>query len=312
MSRKAPCRTAFTLVELLVVIAIIGILVALLLPAIQAAREAGRRSQCQNNLKQHGLGLLLYYDQKKEFPVGNAAPDVSGNNGWWGFQARILPFLESKNIYAQLNFNQQSGDCFSWIKQVQDQPNGMKIGTMILAYHKCPDDPLTNPPAIYKDASAGDYGCTNYLGSMGSLSDPNPSDPNPLRRSFNGLLYHGNLSAVVTLPKVPDGSSHTLMMGERGVSNDLYGWPYCGAGQWLPNNGQAGLGDNLMSTEGGLSKGLPDNNHNWHYWSYHPGICQFLFGDGSARPLSYDLDYGVLQAIATRSGHEVVSSTDFD
>jgi prepilin-type N-terminal cleavage/methylation domain-containing protein len=311
MSQTLRRRAAFTLVELLVVIAIIGILVALLLPAIQAAREAGRRSQCQNNLKQHGLGLLLYHDENKAFPVGNVqprgAPDGDGvTGGWWGFQARILPFLESKNVYAFCNFNTTGMDCFGWI--AQQQAAGIKIGTKIMAYHKCPDDPLTNPPAIYVlGNNGGDYGCTNYLGSMGSVGDPNATDPDPQKRIFNGLLPSGNYSSVIALSKVSDGASHTLMMGERGVSNDLYGWPYCGWGM----NG-SGLGDNLMSTQNGLSKGLPDNNHNWHYWSYHPGICQFLFGDGSARPLSYDLDYVVFQAIATRAGHEVVSSTNFD
>jgi prepilin-type N-terminal cleavage/methylation domain-containing protein len=306
MPRSFPRHAAFTLVELLVVIAIIGILIALLLPAIQAAREAGRRAQCQNNLKQHGLGLLLYLDENKEFPVGNVNPSDGITGGWWGFQARILPFLESKNVYAFCNFNTTGMDCFGWI--AQQQANGIKIGTMIMAYHKCPDDPLTNPPAIYQlGNNGGDYGCTNYLGSLGSLSAPNPNDPDPQKRFFNGLLPSGNYSCVVALKKVSDGASHTLLMGERGVSNDLYGWPYCGWG----SNG-TGMGDNLMTTENGLSKGLPDNNHNWHYWSYHPRTAQFLFGDGSARPLSYDLDNGVFQAIATRSGHEVVSSTDFD
>jgi prepilin-type N-terminal cleavage/methylation domain-containing protein len=304
MSRKLHRSAAFTLVELLVVIAIIGILIALLLPAIQAAREAGRRANCSNNLKQHGLGLLAYHNEHKTFPVGNTAPKRDNTGGWWGFQARILPYMEAKNVYSLCDFNYK-GSCFDAI--MHSQKAGAPVGTMILAFHKCPDDPLTNPPAIYRDPGAGDYGCTNYLGSMGSISDPNPNDPDPRKREFNGILYHGNYNAVVSLTKITDGSSHTVIMGERGVSNDLFGWPYCGAGEWLPNNGNAGLGDNLMSAEEGMCKGWPNNLHNWHYWSYHPGICQFLMADGSVRPLSYDIDFVVFQALSSRNCGEVVA-----
>jgi prepilin-type N-terminal cleavage/methylation domain-containing protein len=283
-------RTAFTLVELLVVIAIIGILIAMLLPAIQAAREAGRRTQCLNNLKQHGLGLLLYHNEIKSFPIGNVAPPPNSNaGGWWGFQARILPFMESKNVYAFCNFTYKD-DCFHWI--AAQQAKGILLGTMILAYHKCPDDSLMNPPSIYHDPNVGDYGCTNYLGVMGTSPTAN-----------DGILFHGNSSSVINLTKVTDGASHTIIMGERGVSNDLWGWPYCGYG-----GSGTGDGDNLLATNLGLSRGQPNGMHNSHFWSYHPRIAQFLWADGSARPLTYDLDYQVLRALSTRAGREVIPS----
>src|SRR5580700_8082857 len=98
MFRRPVRKSAFTLVELLVVIAIIGMLVALLLPAIQSARESGRRTTCLNNLKQDGLALLAYHGEFNRFPVGNVAPNPNSmvvTGGWWGFQARILPYLES-------------------------------------------------------------------------------------------------------------------------------------------------------------------------------------------------------------------------
>jgi prepilin-type N-terminal cleavage/methylation domain-containing protein/prepilin-type processing-associated H-X9-DG protein len=315
MLRKFRHNKAFTLVELLVVIAIIGILIALLLPAIQAAREAARRSQCVNNLKQHGLGLLLYNDNLKSFPVGNTAPpwEYGGTTnpnagGFWGFQARILPFMEAKSVYKFCNFN-YTESCFDWIKL--QQANSVYIGTMIQAFHKCPDDPLTNPPAIYKDPGAGDYGCTNYLGVMGSYVDPSkdPRAPANDNHGFNGILFHANANGAIKVSQIKDGASHTLLMGERGVSNDLYGWPYCGAGL---HNGKVntGDGDNLMATDIGLSRGKPDNNHNWHFWSYHPGVAQFLFADGSARPLSYDISDSTLKALSTRNGGgEVIKET---
>jgi prepilin-type N-terminal cleavage/methylation domain-containing protein len=287
MSLQFRRRSAFTLVELLVVIAIIGVLIALLLPAIQAAREAGRRMQCLNNLKQSGLGLLAYHSAMGTFPVGNVdpIPFTPGYGGWWGFQARTLPFMEAKNIYDLCNFTYK-GSCFDWM--LVQQSRNSSPATMVLEYFKCPDDPLRNE--IYHDSRYGNYGCTSYLGVMGTTSTAN-----------DGILLHGNYNCAISLSKVTDGAAHTLLMGERGISNDLYGWPYCGAGQ-----DGSGWGDNLMATTLGLSAGLPDGNHDYHFWSYHPNICQFLWADGSAVPLSYDLSYGVLQALATRAGSEVI------
>jgi prepilin-type N-terminal cleavage/methylation domain-containing protein len=288
VSRRFCRNWAFTLVELLVVIAIIGILIAMLLPAIQAAREAGRRMTCLNNLKQCGLGLLSYHDDYKAFPVGNFKPKDDNFGGWWGFQARILPYMESRNIYKFCNFTYH-GTCFDWMNLQQSK--GIRLGTMIDIYFKCPNDPLRD--AIYHDTSA-DYGCGNYLGVMGT--DWNKDD---------GILFHGDNSNVVSLKHVKDGSSHTLLMGERGISNDLFGWPYCGAG----DSYNSGCGDNLMSTKKGLSRGLPNGAHTDHFWSYHKNIAQFLWADGSATPLSYDIDLKVLNAISTYAGHEVVSSS---
>jgi prepilin-type N-terminal cleavage/methylation domain-containing protein len=288
MSRRLRRNAAFTLVELLVVIAIIGILIGLLLPAIQAAREAGRRTTCLNNLKQCGLGLLTYHNDFKTFPVGNTKPrNSSGLGGWWGFQARILPYIESKELFKHFNFN-YNGRCFDWI--AYQQARGIRLGTMIPIYYKCPNDPSSN--AIYHDRS-GDYGCTNYLGVMGTSQTAN-----------NGILLHGDSNSVINLAKVKDGSAHTLLMGERGISDDLWGWPYCGVGEQV---NLSGCGDNLMDTNIGLGPGRPDGAHNYHFWSYHKKIAQFLFADGAARPLTYDLDFKVLQALSTRAGREAIT-----
>jgi type II secretory pathway pseudopilin PulG len=278
-------------VELLVVIAIIGILIGLLLPAIQAAREAGRRSQCLNNLKQCGIALLAYHDEHNAFPVGNVAGPVNNPNigAYWGAQARILPYLEAKNVYGMLNFT-YNGRCFDWMKVQRSQ--NLNPAAMVPDTYKCPDDPLRNE--LSKDPVYGDYGCGNYLGVMGTTAS-----------AGDGILLHGNYNSAISLAKVTDGSSHTLIMGERAISNDLYGWPYCGAGG---DPTQSGCGDNLMSTQIGLSPGLPDGNHNYHFWSYHPELAQFLWADGSAKPLTYELDHNVLQALATRAGGEKIAT----
>jgi hypothetical protein len=247
----------------------------------------------------------LYHDEKKTFPVGNFAPPAEYPNpssnpyagGWWGFQARILPFMESKNVYGFCNFT-YSGSCFDWI--TLQETKGIKLGTMILAYHKCPDDPLSNRNATWYGQGVGYYGCTNYLGVMGTTPYP------VVAHEYDGILFHANSSGVVKMAQITDGSAHTLIMGERGISDDLYGWPYCGAG--LSNTGD---GDNLMATDIGLSRGSATGNDNWHFWSYHKNIAQFLWADGACRPLSYNIDFHVFQSLSTRAGHEVIPS-DYD
>jgi len=296
MSRRLLHKPGFTLVELLVVIAIIGTLIGLLLPAINAARESGRRMQCLNNLKQFGMALHAFHVDFGTFPVGNVEPPDAFTNvtgGWWGFQARLLPYLESKNIFDLCNFNYQppddpgQGDCFQWIA---DQPPGKNPAVMILSYDKCPDDPLRDQ--IWHDPfGGGDYGCGSYLGVMGTTAFAN-----------DGILLHGGYNSAVSLTQVTDGASHTIIMGERGISDELYGWPYCGAGDEFGT----GCGDNLMSTQLGLSVGYPDGNDNYHFWSYHPNMAQFLWADGSAQPLTYEIDLSVFQALSTRAGGELV------
>ena len=124
MSRRSLHKPGFTLVELLVVIAIIGILIGLLLPAIQAARETGRRMQCLNNLKQWGLALNAYHNDYGSFPVGNVEPPnydkLDWTGGWWGFQAKILPYIEANDIYKLCNFNYKGpapsmSACWDWM-----------------------------------------------------------------------------------------------------------------------------------------------------------------------------------------------------
>jgi prepilin-type N-terminal cleavage/methylation domain-containing protein len=288
MSPRTFHRLGFTLVELLVVIAIIGILIGLLLPAIQAARETARRMQCLNKLKQWGLALNAYHNDYGAFPVGNVDPAGGWTGGWWGFQARLLPYLEAKDIYKLCNFT-YPGSCFNWIAI---QPNDKNPAVMIPPCDKCPDDPKTKD--IYHDSWAGDYGCGSYQGVDGTAPWPSKTD---------GILLHSKYNGAISLTKVTDGAAHTLIMGERGISNLLWGWPYCGAGG---NPNGSGDGDNLLSTRDGLSYGTDDGNHDYHFWSYHPNLAQFICADGSGHVLSYDIDLATFQALSTRAGAEPV------
>ena len=283
MRHHNPQKSAFTMVELLVVIAIIGVMISLLLPGIQSAREAARRTQCENNLKQYGLALHQYHMVNHAFPIGNVL------NKWWGFQSRLLPYLEAQSIFQFVNYT-YPGDCFeacNALPPVQDPGNQVQPVDM------CPDDPLAG--LIWYDPTyhAGHHGCTDYLGVMGTTETAN-----------DGILLYGPLpnGPPISISKITDGTSHTIIMGERGISNDLWGWPYCGYGDGTGN------GDNLCSTGDGLVEGNAfDDIHKFHFWSYHLNAVNFLLADGAVQPFPYEIDYWVFQALATRAGGEVVS-----
>ncbi len=308
MSPRTLHKPGFTLVELLVVIAIIGILIGLLLPAIQAARETGRRMQCMNNLKQWGLALNAYHNDYGTFPVGNVNPrnyfpdydprlPLDANGGWWGFQARLLPYIESNDIFKLCNFGYK-GSCFDW---VMSQPPSTNPATKIPACDKCPDDPRAG--VVFRDPAGGDWACGSYPGVDGAAPWVPPPQGTPEQpRKTDGILLHSRVNRAIGLTQVTDGASHTLIMGERGISNLNYGWPYCGAG----DGNNSGDGDNLLSTQNGLSAGVPDGRHDYHFWSYHPSLAQFVCADDSGHAISYDIDLPTFQALSTRAGNEII------
>jgi hypothetical protein len=160
-------------------------------------------------------------------------------------------------------------------------------GNRVLSVDKCPDDP--NAGKIwYAFPGFGRHGCTDYLGVMGTSAT-----------SDDGILLFG---PPVRKADIKDGTSKTIILGERGIADDLlWGWPYCGAGDGTGN------GDNLCSTQLGLCAGLPDGLHSLHFWSYHPNMAMFEWADGSGRPLSYDIDFRVFQALSTRAGGETLN-----
>jgi prepilin-type N-terminal cleavage/methylation domain-containing protein len=292
MSRRPFATSGFTLVELLVVIAIIGTLIAILLPSVQAARETARRTQCQNNLRQYGLALDLFHDARRMYPVGNVkepAADLVPKH--WGFQSHLLPYLEAKEIYEMCKPGYGSSlDCFQY---AESQGPARDPGNRVLNVDKCPDDP-NGGKIWYAFPGFGRHGCTNYLGVMGTSDFAD-----------DGVLLFG---PPVRKADIKDGTSKTIIMGERGTPDDIqWGWPYCGAGIVTAHAPFGnGNGDNLCSTQLGLTTGVPDGTHNLHFWSYHPNMAMFQFADCSGRPLSYDIDFQVFQALSTRAGGETV------
>jgi len=237
--RQRAIPNGFTLVELLVVIAIIGILVSLLLPAVQAAREAGRRAQCQNNFRQVALALHNYHNTYRTFPPGSMYAQPIGNLPWtgtyaWGMMMLTLPFIEQTAAYDTVDFS--ATDCGSYIVNLQStgqsDPSSYPIPLLI-----CPSDPNGKRSLLSGPSGplpwSGDCGLLyagNYLGVAGNQDGPIPSGGmwwgcNGIYNG-NGVFY--NLSTT-RLADVLDGTSTTLMVGERGIPSDIgWGWMICG------------------------------------------------------------------------------------
>lgn len=220
--------TAFTLVELLVVIAIIGILVALLLPAVQSAREAARRSQCQNNLKQLGLALLNHHDVYGYFPESQtAAGEANGSGceaGYYSWHSRILPFLEENPLYDSIDFDvNMAGSCDSGDQINFDHPNARAAATVVSAF-LCPSDNAAganeivmgtaNPASDSYAANAGwPSSATGYEGERTAGTEYNGiiSLTNPNEADRPG--WHPR--SKINIRKITDGTSHTSAVAER-------------------------------------------------------------------------------------------------
>lgn len=201
-------RKAFTLIELLVVIAIIAVLIALLLPAVQQAREAARRSQCKNNLKQLGIALHNYHDTYNVFPLSNVPSFCTGQPDWRNpsFLVSILPFVDQSPLYNQWNFNfpdRGAGSFGGNSPAPCDAPTNANwaLSLRSLSVYLCPSD------ASPKNPGGGTPGL-NYVGSCGNsicwLGNGNLNDQ-------NGVI---NATRTVSLKSVTDGTSNTLLMGE--------------------------------------------------------------------------------------------------
>lgn len=272
MPCRKPAPRAFTLVELLVVIAIIGILVALLLPAIQAAREAARRTQCSNNLRQLGLAMQNYHDSLGRFPPGFMAINNAGTvSGGWAWGVFLMPFLEQSPLQAELSPTKYT------LSEVITDPELLPMLQMKLTMFTCPSSPM-QPLREFQGggqlvATANYTCCRGYFNFAGTthLTKPN-----------NGILF---AQSGLRMQDVVDGTSNTFALGERTVlpphQADPSKWPsWCGPG---------GLG--IGST---VSSGVADRlNHptSIHaFSSHHAGGALFCFVDGSVHFIGDTVD----------------------
>jgi prepilin-type N-terminal cleavage/methylation domain-containing protein/prepilin-type processing-associated H-X9-DG protein len=292
--QSVSSRHGFTLVELLAVIAIIGVLVALLLPAMQAAREAARKAQCANNLRQIARALHAYHDGRRSFPPSTVVDKYY--RGWWSWTARILPELDERPLYERLDLREDVWANCHKVKPYTSQR---------LAVLVCPSDPNGGQVHESDDECPGGEGfaLTNYFGCRGTTR-PNPEADgfSPLDLAHDGVFPGVNRTA--RLAQIVDGASKTILVGERPADPALLlGWWAAGVGI-----DERGLGDQVLD----LSEGFYSEDHTaesrlFRYWSHHPSGAQFAMCDGSVRFLAYSIDEPTFRALGSRNGGEIVN-----
>jgi prepilin-type N-terminal cleavage/methylation domain-containing protein len=290
-------RWAFTLIELLVVIAIIGVLISLLLPAVQQVREAANRTKCANNLKQLGTALHMYHDTYGVFPQAYYGKYVFEypNDDHRGWASLILPFIEQTNL---------------------EQTGYKNYYTKVVQTFLCPSDPRGAATYQGNGSFGTGYGMTSYLSIDGNDFNCQPCIP------FNATIIDGNQGIIyhdsrTRIAEITDGTSNTLLLGERPPSNDLYwGWwtwtefdATLSAFHTYKKITNSGNGNNIPCVapfQYGPGQ-LANDCDILHFWSFHRGGSNWLFADVSVRFLPYSVS-PLIPQLATRNGGEVVDS----
>jgi len=320
--------SAFTLVELLVVIAIIGVLVALLLPAVQAAREAARRSQCSNNLKQIGIALHNYHDTYLAFPMnyrpsGNTFTSQYATEGW---MRAILPFVEQSPLASQTT-----------AAASMSITGNLAASDTVIKTYLCPSDGLSLSGKLNFRSDGNEPGgtfqtrfkaVTNYKACSGAnwlwtfVNRTNARwPPDPAKDPGNGLLYcdgficsnsHGagpsNMADVerniLRMASITDGTSNTFAVGEAIPAWSMWSWWYCQnasvATCAIPLNYRRGI-DKLENFRANWDR-------NFGFYSLHPGGAQFVMIDGSVRFVPDTINTVTYRALATTSGGETIQN----
>ena len=325
-SHQPRARGAFTLIELLVVIAIIAILASLLLPAVQAVRNAARRTQCQNNLRQWGIALNNYHNSFEKFP-GNSGDALksgqaayqAGTHRKGSMHVRLLPFLEHQNWYDQLNFK---GDV---VQQIESTPT---LRETVFPVMRCPANSLHNelitwgnvqravcnyvPSQGAQKQNANSGKCNDYPGNTfgtGPDAHANYARGKYISGPFSRSTWSASLEAIF------DGASHTIAMGEIRMEcsdhQNILGW-YRSHNYFYHT--AAPINYPTCPEEGG-NKGSPLDCHSWNNWttahgfkSAHGNGAFFVFCDASVHWINENIDYRNYQRLGCRRDSETVEA----
>ena len=317
-------RSGFTLIELLVVIAIIGVLVGLLLPAVQQAREAARRSACSNKMKQQGLALHNFADvYAEQFPVGWIGEledgEIHGDEGeGWGFAAQLLPFMEQKNLFDTINLGQQVS------------ASSAAVRTTVVTDFLCPSDgyasgDVVNPgeegggnteDAPDKVAGPNAYSRSNYPGVFGNKHIEGghdhdltaallSGDDDELEASEgNGIFYaglagYGRSNNACRFNMVKDGLSKTVCIGERDSRIGATLWQGRADGLESGMSRVIGVGEHVFNSGG--------EAHFEDFFSSHPGGVNFVFADGHVSFLSDSMSDTFFSYLCNRDDGQVLT-----
>jgi prepilin-type N-terminal cleavage/methylation domain-containing protein len=300
-------KRGFTLVELLTVIAIIGVLVALLLPAIQASREASRRTDCMNNLKQLGTGLLSFEAANRKFPAGQRWSGPRSLPGTYAiaWSAIILPFIEQTTVADRLDFKVPFTD-----------PKNLPVSTQVLPIYLCPsnasvEDHRSWDGHLYNLGGLPGEGlaCLDYLG----ISGPDKDTKNPLTKEFYGR-QRGILIGTKGFPngdKLTDPPSVKASDVTDGLSNTTWLTECTGRGVALESgeidalHGAWASGNNVTHIDKGVNETqIPKAWYDERIHADHPGGAHFVLCDGSVHFLSADTSEKVIRSMCSRDGGE--------
>lgn len=326
-TRRRSRPHGFTLIELLVVIAIIAVLIALLLPAVQQAREAARRTQCKNNIKQLGLGLHNYHDTMSLFPMGSMSNSLnSGTKGAWGganstpggseatWAIFIFPYIDQAPLYnmlaatfngsIELNNIPESSQAFS------DATNGN------IPVFGCPSDPYSGKSTA-KWGLGNDYNdglCINYAGCSGTVAFTGTAEKDPA--TMNGMFYA--LSST-RMRDVTDGTSNTIMItehllvpdpsGERDWHGRMYRGSWVGVTSSTANPPNTTVADTLVRCTSTITVPCTNNStgsNAMYVRSIHTGGAHVGMADGQVRFVSNNISTQIFQGLGTRNGSETI------
>jgi prepilin-type N-terminal cleavage/methylation domain-containing protein/prepilin-type processing-associated H-X9-DG protein len=302
-AQSRPGRRGFTLIELLVVIAIIGILVALTLPAVQQAREAARRTQCKNNLKQMGVAIHNFHDQHSALPPSRNYDHYTS----WAFL--ILPHLENFNLFA------------TWDSTLKYYYQSDEARLTPIAAYFCPsrrgvqqrstrNDDIFSP---HEPGTVADYACVagygrgwNWINSKGPMvmGDATTEPPTPLGSYAPPGAVLKTWRSRTAFRDIIDGLTHTFLIGEKHIRPSRYGI--------APEDGAIYNGDHPgnFSRTGGPGSPLaksPTDAYRNNFGSSHDQMCNFLLADGSVRSVNVLIATDILGRLTVRNDHEVVS-----
>jgi prepilin-type N-terminal cleavage/methylation domain-containing protein len=309
----AARQRAFTLVELLVVIAIIGVLVALLLPAVQSAREAARRTQCSNNLRQIGLATQNFVDTRGFIPPSRIW------DHWATWAVQILPYMEQQNLYSQWDIT----------NQYYNQPLTARQATVPSYFCPSRKRPNTNvstagdkPDNGTPNSNHNPGSCSDYAGSSGDFNYTSWLDGVNANGAFmTGEVVTKPSSTIITeyrgrvrLAMLTDGTSNTMLVGEKHVPLVYFTLGADPSSGTVRGDGSVYNGDHewnycrVAGPSHPLRRGAKDLAGNTNdFGSYHPSVCQFVFADGSIHMLSVNLDTTTLSRLAVRDDGLAVS-----
>ncbi len=322
---RSSARTGFTLIELLVVIAIIAVLIALLLPAVQQAREAARRAQCKNNLKQIGLALHNYMDTHSRLPPGGTYRGASGAG--WSVQARILPFLDQANLQNLID----------WSANYNVAPNANIVTAQRISLYMCPseindvsypDGPITYYPLNYA-ANYGTWfvwdpatnrGSDGMFAPNGKLSDRDVTDGTSNTIAFSEVKssqYYLRDVGALTNPPMPSSPTQISGLGGTLKNSGHNEWVDARANQ-TGFTGALGPNTKCPHVDAGVTRdidwvnvreGSSATNATYAVMtsrSYHVGIVNSLLMDGSVRSISENLDVNTWRNLVSRNDGKVV------